>query len=346
MNKAIRLLIVDDSKVFRKIIHKMLEAAQDIEIVGEAADGKQALELAGSLLPDVVLLDVNMPVMDGLTTLKHLMVRRPTPVLMFSAFTKAGATLTFEALRFGAVDFIQKPSGLSEQTADEQSQTLVRKIRLAAAVRVGALRYTRQVAGKDKSLKAELSSQNHYLFGLVAREGGYSSLLGLLPHLDQKLAAGFVAWLWEPAAHVDAFASYLDQYSRINIMRVQDNAVLSPGSCWIASADEQVEVRLHFGLPRLSVEKAPKNFLAGDVLLHSLGAAGGVRSAGIVLSGKGHDGLAGSRRLVQNGGTCMIQSPDNCLCPEMASNIANAFEVHWEGDAQQLASHINRAFFV
>ena len=121
MNNPHRLLVVDDSKIMRRLIAGLFEADDKIQVVGEATDGIEALASVSRLDPDVVTLDINMPGMDGLTTLKHLMIRNPKPTVMLSTLTQEGAKTTFDALRYGAVDFIAKPTRLDgDELADAE----------------------------------------------------------------------------------------------------------------------------------------------------------------------------------------------------------------------------------
>jgi two-component system chemotaxis response regulator CheB len=145
-------LIVDDSTVLRKIVREMFSADDQLQVVGEAEHGLKALELIPELKPDVVTLDVNMPVMDGLTTIKHIMIKCPTPVVMFSTLTGQGALETFEALRYGAVDFLQKPSSLLKEDLKSQHELIISRVKNAARAGIDTIRYLRpaQVATRTK----------------------------------------------------------------------------------------------------------------------------------------------------------------------------------------------------
>ncbi len=143
MNEPYNLLIVDDSKMMRKAIADIFAADDRIQVAGEAADGEAALEIIPQIDPDVVTLDVNMPVMDGLTTLKHMMIETPKPTVMLSTLTLEGASVTFDALKYGAVDFVPKPSRLDDSTLAGQEETVVRKVALAAQVEIKAVHYFR-----------------------------------------------------------------------------------------------------------------------------------------------------------------------------------------------------------
>ncbi len=134
LNKKIKLFIVDDSAMMRKVITNIFADNDRIEVVGEAANGVDALQIMPQVKPDVVTLDVQMPIMDGLSTLKRMMIQIPTPTVMLSAYTKGGSRVTYDALKYGAVDFVAKPSKTSDPDLQEQYDELINKVYLAADV--------------------------------------------------------------------------------------------------------------------------------------------------------------------------------------------------------------------
>lgn len=138
--------------LMRRVICNMFETDEDVQVAGEAGNGAEALEMLPRLDPDVVTMDINMPVMDGMTALKHIMIKRPKPIVMVSTLTQKGADVTFDALKYGAVDFIPKPSKLRGIDLEKQKKDMVTKLRLAAGVEIGAVRYLRSVPRGDTSV--------------------------------------------------------------------------------------------------------------------------------------------------------------------------------------------------
>ena len=129
-----KVLVVDDSALIRGAIRRIFEESIKLEVIGEASNGAEALDLIPRLNPDVVTLDVNMPVMDGLTTLKHMMIKTPKPAVMISTLTREGASVTFDALKYGAVDFIPKPSQVNGKGLEAQHEKIIRKVSMASRV--------------------------------------------------------------------------------------------------------------------------------------------------------------------------------------------------------------------
>ena len=151
MSDKKKILIVDDSKMIRKGLAGIFEKSGLFEIVGEAADGKEALTAIKKLQPDVVTLDVVMPGMDGLTTLKHIMIECPRPTVMLSSLTQDGTETTFDALRYGAVDFISKPSRLENQSMEDLADDILNKLNIAEGIDVGVTSYIRTRAGNSSA---------------------------------------------------------------------------------------------------------------------------------------------------------------------------------------------------
>jgi two-component system chemotaxis response regulator CheB len=172
-DSRIRVLIVDDSAMMRKALAGIFDE-QDFLIVGNAANGVEALDLIPGVHPDVVTLDVNMPVMDGISALKRIMIQFPLPTVMVSAMTQDGATITFDALKYGAVDFITKPSQLDGEDKEKQVRLIREKVRLASKVAINSVRYIR--AGLQEKQNVQIHSQLENVVCMVAGEGGYGEI--------------------------------------------------------------------------------------------------------------------------------------------------------------------------
>ena len=181
--EPLRILVVDDSRMIRRAICDIIGSDKNKKVVGEAANGKEALDLLDELHPDVITLDINMPVMDGLTTLKHIMIRRPTPTVMISALTQEGASETFDSLKYGAIDFLPKPSKVRGGDLKSQQAEILRKIDLAASVQIKSVRYLRRPAMDEKQVVAD-KGEYRCMVAFGASEGGYGALLNVIPRLQ------------------------------------------------------------------------------------------------------------------------------------------------------------------
>lgn len=319
-DRPISVLIVDDSTLLRKILKEMFAGDDQLQMVGEAEHGVKALELIPELKPDVVTLDVNMPVMDGLTTIKHIMIKCPTPVVMFSTLTGQGSQETFEALRYGAVDFLQKPSSLLKEDLKSQHELIISRVKNAACAGIDITRYLRPalVAKPQTVGDGEICRR---VFAIGSSYGCYGALLGLIPELQPDLPAAFLSVLHAAPPHVDAFAQYLDKHSSLAVRRAVDGQPLHSGTCYLASAFEAIAVKN--GADNLLLRVRSKASLdpekASDRLMTSLSDSLKDRASAILLSGIGDDGVAGVGKIIESGGNVIIQDPKTCLCSDTTS---------------------------
>jgi two-component system chemotaxis response regulator CheB len=320
MSTKTKILFVDDSKLMRKAIRDIFSDNNRIELIGEATNGAEALELIPELSPDVIVLDVNMPVMDGITTLKHMMIQKPTPTVMLSTLTKDGAAITFDSLKYGAVDFLTKPSSL-EGSLEEQTAEITEKIALAAKVEIGAMQYIRPASSGTPAPISENLEINK-IIAIGAAEGGYSTLLKLIPGLQAELPAAYIVALYAATEHIDAFVRYLDNCSSLSVNRATEGAPLKSGVCYISSGEEYVTLREKNGEFLLHVSPAPFSARRGsiDMLMLSTAELAAEKAVGVVVSGEGDDGSEGLCEITANGGTAIVQKPQSCLYRNMADN--------------------------
>lgn len=326
LKRPISVLVVDDSSLLRKIVTEMFAGDDQLQIVGEAEHGLKALEMIPERKPDVVTLDVNMPIMDGLTTIKHIMIKCPTPVVMFSTLTGQGSVETFEALRYGAVDFLQKPSSLLKEDLKSQHELIISRVKNAARAGIDTIRYLRPAQVKQEKMDTGHQACKR-VFAIGSSYGGYGSLLGLIPEIQADIPAAFLSTLYAAAPHVDAFAAYLDRHSHLVVKRAADGMPLASGTCYLASAFERIEVNEKEGQLILSLQSkadvAPGQ--ACDALMTSLSVAMNERASGVLLSGIGEDGFAGIGAILEGGGDAIVQDPKTCLCSDTTAITAQQY---------------------
>lgn len=324
MSAKKKILIVDDSKLIRKGLAEMFEASDDFEIVGEAADGKAALAAIREKQPDVVTLDVVMPGMDGLTTLKHIMIECPRPTVMLSSLTSDGSETTFDALRYGAVDFISKSAIHGEEGMAELAEDITDKLMNAVAIDVGVTSYIR-ARSNDEAVDEQAGGKCQRLVALGAAEGGYRSLMKTIPHLVPGTAAYLVV-LYADEEHLDAFAGYLDEHSQVKVKRAQNDERLQAGICYLSAGSDYMSVHKQDDDLVLHVSPAPFASRKGSVdrLLFSVAETMGKDSVGVVLSGSGVDGSEGLEELERTGGTVIVQEPKSCLTKDMSQAALDA----------------------
>ncbi len=337
-----RVLVVDDSGIIRKALGRILEGGNILKVVGEAVNGEEALELIPQLDPDVVTLDINMPVMDGLTTLKHMMIKSPKPAVMISTLTLEGASVTFDALKYGAVDFIPKPSQLNGKELEEQKANIVRKVALAARVETGAIRFLRSGGKAEGDLELPMRPPEA-IFCLGSSEGGYSTLLKIVPGLRPDLPVAVLAVLYAEPTYVDAFARYLDDHSPMKVRRAKDKQGLLAGYCYLASGEEYLTMENRKGrfFLRVTPNPFPGRRGAINMLMMTVAEAFGEKSAGAVLSGMGEDGVEGLREIVRQGGIGIVQDPRTCLCKDMVLSVLKSLRIDRITPDHQIAAVLN-----
>ncbi len=324
--RKLKVVVVDDSKLIRKVLADIIDSSPAMEVAGEAADGREALDLIPSIGPHVATLDINMPHMDGLTTLKHIMIRFPTPTVMISSLTKEGARETFEALKYGAIDFLPKPSQTGDKDLEQQKDEILQKIELAAAVQLESVHYLRppkiDCAGGNGG-----ATDCKTIVAMGTCEGGYGALLNIVPRLAPGLPAAFLVVLHAPEQHLDAFVQYLDENSAIRVKRAEDKMAVRGGCCYLASSAQYVTVEENQDGYLLNVNPSPFPSRRGaiNMMMISLSEMMLDRSVGVLLTGAGQDGVEGLGEIIRTKGTALVQDPRTCLFKDMAGAASERY---------------------
>lgn len=321
-----KVLVVDDSSFIRQAVIAAINSSDQLQVIGEAADGDEALRQIARLKPDVVTLDVIMVHMSGLTALKYIMIFHPTPVVMLSSVTQEGASITFDALRYGAVDFIAKPSKLENNAMSMQTDDIVQKIITAAKVKTHAIQYVRV---NPKTSHVPLAKNGcQYVVVIGVAEGGYGSLLKIIPRLIPQSGTAYMVVFYETVEHINHFVDYLNRYSSVVVTRPKDNTPLEAGVCYLSSGEEYVTVHEKQSRVTVHVSHAPFSSRRGsiDMLMFSVAETLGKHSLGVILTGAGSDGAEGLEEIIRVGGGAIIQSPVSCLYKSMALSALNVCE--------------------
>jgi len=320
-NNKIRVLVVDDSVLMSRQIAGILSEDNKIEVVGRAKDGLEALSMVEALRPDVVTLDVEMPRMNGITALKHIMVKYSIPTVMISALTTEGARTTFDALKYGAIDVIAKPSRREDQSLDAQKADIISKVRRAASIRMDRSRYirvTHPIRSDPKSGRGPADESTRFI-GVGAGTGGYYAMLRVIPGLGQDFTDVLVAVLLVSNRYVSPFISYLDSHSMVPVKGIRGVVTPEKGTCYVCSGEDGLileknpEGQLVFSLRGDSGDSGDS---AIDTFLSSLVVCG-PRAVGVIMTGSGSAGAVGFSSLRQAGGVGVIQDINNCLDPRM-----------------------------
>ena len=326
MTRRARVLLVDDSAFVRRATERMLEPMPEVEVAGYAANGEEALRLVHALKPDLVIMDLNMPGMDGMQALERIMSERPTPVLLLSSMTSEGAEVTLRALEAGAVDFVDKTDagtvmdihGLAPVIRDK-----VRAVLRSAHLPLPAPRMEAPapVAAPRAPAGAAPSAGAYEVIAIGASTGGPRALTEIIPALPRGLGAGVVVAQHIPPGFTETLAERLDQRSTIRVREARDGDAVLPDQALLAPGGRQMTVaRDADGALRVRVWDDAGERLhrpSVDLLLGSVAEAAGARSVGVVLTGMGSDGAEGLARIRRAGGRALVESAETAVIDGM-----------------------------
>jgi two-component system chemotaxis response regulator CheB len=313
--KKIRVLVVDDSALMRKLISNLLAKDPELEVIATAIDGCFALTKVEQLKPDVVTLDVDMPRMDGLTALGEMVSKHRTPVIMLSSLTTRGAALTMQALEMGALDFVCKPSGTAR--LPEMADELVSKIKAAARTNVFALSRppVYGATGRKKPLTRSNGRGQGRVIAIGASSGGPHALRHLLPRIPADIDAGIVIVQHMPESFTSMLAHWLNEICDLEVKEAEPGDLALPGKVLIAPGSLHMKVRKTPGGCEVLLEGGPHvngHKPSVDVLFRSVAAEYGALATGIIMTGMGSDGAQGLGEIMSAGGHSIAQDKESC----------------------------------
>lgn len=329
----VNVLIVDDSRFFRKTIRTFLESDKKINVIAEADNGQEAIDMVERYHPDVITMDIEMPKMDGVTAVKKIMATRPTPILMFSNLTEKGAAITLEALHAGAADFLPKNFQNSEHSSKEQlAEKLLTRIKVLA-LKSKSTNVSEQISEKlqSKSIQKETNSLvrvlNYDLIAIGASTGGPAALEKVLTQLPASFPSPIVIIQHMPELFTKAFAKRLDMLCRLNVVEITDGLQLKPGCAYIAPGGKQTYLKREDGQTIFNIKEADKNIIYKPCVDETFKSIAQVYKSkkvlAIVMTGMGNDGCDGIKHLKQNGVDVWIQNKSTSVVYGMPMAIAN-----------------------
>jgi two-component system chemotaxis response regulator CheB len=331
LDRPIRVLIVDDSAVVRGILGRIVDSAPDMRVVTTACNGRDAIDALRLHTADVVLLDIEMPVMDGLTALPHLLTQSPgVRVLVASSITRQGATITMRALSLGAVDYVHKPTTRTGLVAglEEVGAEIVQKIRAIAHRDPAELRGV--AAANERPLPpvptAEFEPQ---VLAIAASTGGPNALSAVISSLPGDFPLPVLVTQHMPPIFTTMFAQRLAREGRLPCSEAVDGATLEPGHVYVAPGDHHLTVRLAgvTRTPTVQVTRDPPEHHcrpAADPMFRSAAKAFGAGVLAVVLTGMGEDGRRGCEAVVQAGGRVIVQDEATSVVWGMPGSIVAA----------------------
>lgn len=324
-NGVTRVLVVDDSAYVRKVVTQMLSRSPELEVVGTARDGREALDQVVDLQPDVITCDLIMPNLDGVGFVVEQMARKPLPIVIVSVASEAGE-LALNALDAGAVDFIQKPTALASERLLEISDELIGKVKTAAHARLRALPASAQPRTPFVAPLMARGTFDAIVIGIST--GGPQALRSMLPQLPADLPVPMAIVLHMPVGFTELYARKLDELSPLKVCEAADGMEMQPGTVLLAPAGRHLTLRrndkgvvvAHLDVRPLDTPHRP----SVDVLFQSAADVYHGRVLGIVMTGMGEDGREGAAWIKAKGGTIVTESEESCVVYGMPRAIVEA----------------------
>ena len=353
MKRKIKVLIVDDSAFMRKSLSIMLSKEPNIEIVGTAKDGKEGYEFAKSLRPDVITLDVEMPVMDGLTALKLIMKDAPTSVIMVSSLTTDGAESTLKAFEYGAVDFFSKEQSFVSVSITKIKDDLIRKIKSIVYQKWNTAHIFNSALTKSPHDVASTTSRGvlpkigYNAIALGVSTGGPISLQKVIPLLSENLNVPIFIVQHMPPKFTKSLADRLDGMSKLSVKEAEHGDVVKKNFVYIAPGGKHM-VFVKIGVDvKILLSDEPTTSLhrpSVDVMFKSAISIYGKKMLGAIMTGMGKDGLEGIAELKKIGGNCLAQNANSCVVYGMPKAIVDAGYADIVVPLEQIANKINMVF--
>jgi len=353
----IRVLVVDDSRFFRRRVTEMLESDSRLKVIGYAENGSEAVQKAGRLRPDVITMDIEMPVMDGITATRQIMAAQRVPILMFSSLTTEGAKSTLDALDAGAVDFLPKRfEEISTNKADATKKLIERVVSVAnhsielrrsplfsqstkdvavAAASSSVLRRSAPAPQQSETNRSHPPSRiadrfktsDYKLVAIGTSTGGPVALQKVLTTLPSSFPLPILLIQHMPGSFTGAFAQRLNSLCNINVKEAADGDELKPGLALLAPGGKQMSLKrrgMNFVVNILESEASQSYKPSVDLTYESIARSGIGKTLAIILTGMGSDGCEGAKVLHQTGSQIWAQAESSCIVAGMPSAVIAA----------------------
>jgi two-component system, chemotaxis family, protein-glutamate methylesterase/glutaminase len=344
-NKKFRVLIVDDSTFMRKVLETILNSDDQLQVVGQAKDGREAVTLAESLKPDVITMDINMPHVDGLQATAQIMTTNPRPIVIVSSESREGAASTLKALELGAIEFVAKPSSGIDLDMQSVKDDLLRKVRMSAKVRVvrtaSRLASTLQAVGNSPASTPQRVvprpqptaplDQRFPIVVLGASTGGPATVMRLAPGFTRDFPAAVFLVQHMPATFTTQYAAQLAEFTSIRVKEAEPNEPVQPGTLYICPGAQHLRITPTGRIQLDSTSGRINGYLPNiDVTMETAASYAGAMTIGVVLTGMGNDGAAGAKAIRNAGGLVIAQDEATSVIfgmPAEAIKAANVEQV-------------------
>jgi two-component system chemotaxis response regulator CheB len=325
MPDRIKVLVVDDSTFVRKVVIDLLSKDPEIEVIGTANNGKTAVFRNKFLKPDVITMDIEMPLMNGLDALREIIQEDPKPVIMMSVFTQDGADMTFKALEYGAVDFVPKPLYERSIKLEDIGNLLISKIKYAYKYRVRVPekpsvdsfgRLSKPVFELNLKKEASDRSKSSKIIAIGTSTGGPSALMNIFKALPDNFPSPVLVVQHLPEGFTKAFADRLDSVSGLHVKVGEEGEKILPGYGYIAPGECHMQVANSGGdmvIRLLKGEKVSGHMPSIDMLFLSLAESCGKDSIAVIMTGMGKDGSEGILKVRKSGGYTIAQNEDTSV---------------------------------
>ena len=307
----IRVLVVDDSSFMRKSISYLLKTDPAIDVVDTADNGEEAVRKVKECRPDVVLLDIAMPMMDGLVALTHIMAECPTPVLILSGVDKRDMTVVLKSLQLGAVDYIQKTKGEISYDIDIIKDEIIKKVHMAAKAHVSRMEF--RLPEESYVVRKGKRATGKRMVVIGASTGGPKANAIVLSGIPSSISAGILVVQHMDRAFTPFFAAHLNGECSLSVSSAQDNDIISPGRVFVAPGGVQtgiIEDSMH---KRIRLSNKPGKLQSIDYTMESAVRAYGGDVVGVLLTGMGSDGAKGLQAIKEAGGSTIAEDESTCV---------------------------------
>ncbi len=352
-----KVIIVDDSAFMRSEIKKIIEEESSLKVIATANDGAEAIDLVKQLNPDVVTMDINMPVMDGITALKRIMTESPCPVVMISALTHESAEETINALSLGAFDFFHKPSGSISLDISLQAKIIKEKVLAAAQSKKNKTRIKTSWDKLQKKISSITKLQNALKIPRKSRvtkngnivavgvsTGGPRTLMSILPEIPANFYGSIVIAQHMPEKFTLSFAKRLDGVCHLRVKEAKDGEILQAGRIYIAPGGKHIRICKNkndlFVIEVLNGSVRNSYTPSVDILFRSLLQTSGNQWLGIMLTGMGSDGAQALADLRRIGGHTIAESEESCIVYGMPRKVIEMDGAEYILNESQIANKI------
>jgi two-component system chemotaxis response regulator CheB len=346
VRKKVRVLVVDDSRYVVMTVTRKLQSDPEIEVIGSAYNGREAVEKVKSLHPDVVTMDIVMPEMDGIKALETIMAECPTPVIMLSALTSANAEPTIRALQLGAVDFYLKLSEIKPVATGMEDDGLAAKVKIAAVSNVHRKDIEPEIIHSTPVFLKQGSGKKATFRTLVvigSSTGGPRALMQVIPFLPADIPAAILVVQHMPAVFTRSLAERIAQSSQIEVMEAREGSTITRGQALIAPGDFHMVIN---DIYNICLNQEPPNLgvrPSVDYTMKSAANIFGPSVLGIILTGMGTDGTKGASAIKAEGGRIFAQDEATSAVYGMPQSVAKAGYVDKVYPIQQIAQKITEA---